>query len=237
MQDWPQSSTWLHLFEFDASHPDLPSDATRQESQDAMMFVFARLYGLPRPFSRTTTLRVSRGGAGSGVTFCRHGFSWLAMLEGGKRWLFAPPNATRPQQEQECDGLLDGKADDSVPNEITHVCTQRPGEVMVVPTAWWHSVCNTASSFAFGGQDDCDTDHRMGSEIMSDIRQVECHGDTGSQRADNDPEGKNLRLGKVHRLQSRHKAFEQSTLSVRSVKPGWRETIDGLAWTRDRDEL
>lgn len=37
------------------------------------------------------------------------------------------------------------------------VCVQRPREVMVVPTAWWHATCNVdAYTLGVGGQDSCD---------------------------------------------------------------------------------
>ena len=39
---------------------------------------------------------------------------------------------------------------------MTH-CLQRPGEVMIVPTAWWHATCNLAEfTLGIGGQDSCD---------------------------------------------------------------------------------
>ena len=50
----------------------------------------------------------------------------------------------------------------------THTCDQRPGEVVVVPTAWWHATCNEPEFFGdkaytlgIGGQDWCDTKPQM----------------------------------------------------------------------------
>ena len=38
----------------------------------------------------------------------------------------------------------------------SHACQQVPGELMVVPSAWWHATCQLPHTVAVGGQDACD---------------------------------------------------------------------------------
>ena len=79
---------------------------------------------------------------------------------------------------------------------VTH-CLQEAGEVMVVPTAWWHATCNLeAFTLGVGGQDSCDMkdctppgppdedphDLHMRKQFCRQARLVEhCHGDYGAQ--------------------------------------------------------
>mmetsp|Transcript_6587 Transcript_6587/g.14721 ORF Transcript_6587/g.14721 Transcript_6587/m.14721 type:complete len:157 (+) Transcript_6587:430-900(+) len=80
-----------------------------------------------------------------------HGLAWVGLIAGMKLWHVRSPEHPRPPnpscEKRDSIEALEG---------VTH-CLQRPGEVMVVPTAWWHATCNLEPfTFGVGGQDDCD---------------------------------------------------------------------------------
>lgn len=80
-----------------------------------------------------------------------HGMAWVGLVAGMKLWHLLPPHMPRPPnpscRRRDAIEALEGG---------TH-CLQRPGEVMLVPTAWWHATCNLAPyTLGLGGQDDCD---------------------------------------------------------------------------------
>jgi histone arginine demethylase JMJD6 len=56
--------------------------------------------------------------------------AWLAALRGKKHWLFYPPGSDESQ----------------APPPL--ICTQEPGEVMFVPSGWWHQVRNEGVSLS-----------------------------------------------------------------------------------------
>lgn len=62
---------------------------------------------------------------------------------------------------------------------------QRPGEIIVVPTAWWHATCNLSPyTFSLGGQDGCDL-HGVPPHWTADpARHETCHGPMGREWAE-----------------------------------------------------
>jgi hypothetical protein len=83
------------------------------------------------------------------VVRSNHGFAWIGLVAGGKRWYTAPPHYPRPP-EPSCRAAGDDveaagawAAEEAIFEQRgVGVCVQRPREVMVVPTAWWHATCN-----------------------------------------------------------------------------------------------
>lgn len=207
--DWPDHQAWFPLFTFDASHPDKPASHTRLQARNAMLRIYRERYGPPPPFDqRSARVRISLGlGAGSGVSFCRHGFSWLALLDGDKEWYFAPPTQRKPGDPQ-CEREW---ARQRPPDGATHRCWQAAQDVMIVPTAWWHATCNFGLdiTFGFGGEDDCDVracDDGPTSPICPPdlMLAAACHGEQGARHA-------------LLERQTRRDRLEQSILTVASV--------------------
>lgn len=224
---WPDVSTWLHLFTFDTSNPDEPADAERREAREEMLRVFARLYGVPAPFARSTALRVSyhnQTARRRGVTFCSHGLSWLALLTGTKQWYFAPHDVHARPTDPTCKGVAGGPHA-APPAGTTHACEQRSGELIVVPTGWWHATCNDGVTFAFGGQDECDAvpcpRDAVGFWCPTTDAQltIDCFGDHGRTRARTDERGRYLHGdgSSVPRAPERGKLFEEAQQVTRSV--------------------
>lgn len=231
---WPDHRPWLRHFRFDNAHPDETArEAPRLEARRAITQIFDAYYGEPELFERTTRLRVSynEGAQGGHVSFCHHGFSWLALLEGTKTWYFAPPDRPLRAESPSCEP---GQA---APAGVSHTCVQRAGQLIVVPAGYWHSTCSGAGvAFAFGGEDDCDVTTCRSSaasagrppRVCRDLgRAVECHGATGAAEArdaveDPPPEEDHpapLRLPSDSR---RGKRLEQSMMILHSV--------DARAW-------
>jgi hypothetical protein len=225
--DWPDVSEWVGLFSFDGGHPDNPADATRREAREEMLRIFHTLYGVPSLFARSTKLRVSfdnaSGGIRPAVRFCRHGFSWLALLHGEKRWLFAPPSTPRPANP-ECSSASGG-LDEIPPRGVTHACMQRAGQLIVVPTAMWHATCNAGGfAFGFGGEDSCDVgmcydaEGRQGPFCSVPERAVACSGEHGAALALADEQGRALQRGVVVHAPEQGKIFEEAIKLVRSAR-------------------
>jgi hypothetical protein len=150
----------------------------------------------PHAFMRASKWLVHSVGRATGVRMCKHGFAWLAVLSGAKTWYLAPPRHPKPADPLCTMGgrveALDG---------VTHACAQAKGEVMVVPTAWWHATCNAhqATTVAIGGQDECDLNRQcldapppvelegeqpsppppMWRACADETRHLHCHSDSG----------------------------------------------------------
>jgi hypothetical protein len=139
------------------------------------------------------TLVLSLGGAQEGVRMANHGLAWIGLIGGMKLWHVAPHDAPRPPNPT-C-GARDRI---EVLPGVTH-CLQHPGEVMVVPTAWWHATCNLGEyTLGIGGQDSCDLVdctppgppdedphelHMRKEFCLSPARSEQCNGPAGATQA------------------------------------------------------
>ena len=141
----------------------------------------ADFFTAPDVLARTSAVRVFSFGGGLGVRMANHGFAWLGAIFGVKRWYLAPPFADRPGEPTCADW---DKGEDLGPD--AWMCVQRPGDVIVVPTAWWHATCNCSPyTFSLGGQDGCDL-HGVPPHWTADpAKQRACHGADGRQWAAN----------------------------------------------------
>eukprot|EP01006_Ploeotia_vitrea_P017315 TRINITY_DN48419_c0_g1_i1.p1 TRINITY_DN48419_c0_g1~~TRINITY_DN48419_c0_g1_i1.p1 ORF type:complete len:550 (-),score=54.91 TRINITY_DN48419_c0_g1_i1:636-2261(-) len=75
-------------------------------------------------------------------------FVYTSLLSGLKIWvLFAPTvEAKLPQTVEECMNLIEAR---QLPENVECVvCTQKPGEVVIVPPGWWHAVVNVGPTVA-----------------------------------------------------------------------------------------
>ena len=94
------------------------------------------------------SLFFSFGSGRQGVNTANHGFTWIALVSGMKRWHVAPHEYPMAQ-EPHCYEWPERVA--------SHACTQNAGDVILLPTAWWHSTCNYGDeTIGVGGQDSCD---------------------------------------------------------------------------------
>lgn len=86
----------------------------------------------------------SAGRRHTGVGFHRHNESWLAQLRGRKAWLLVPPDADRPVALPPWWYLKERPPD-------LMVCVLHPGEVLFLPSGWWHATWNLDDfTVAFG---------------------------------------------------------------------------------------
>lgn len=142
-------------------HVVLFSDWGTDEAKAATA-ALAPLYDVPAELNRTSCQIYSIGGGRTGALMSHHGFSWMGVVAGAKRWYVAPPEVPQPREPdcmpREVADLYD-RADDPAPaaggrgGGVFH-CLQRPGEVFVLPESWWHATCNVGRfTLGLGGQD------------------------------------------------------------------------------------
>ena len=87
--------------------------------------------------------------------------AWNALLAGRKRWLLYPPGHVPPGVEEEVDS--DGEKSYDAPEPMEYMldefpqirsderpieCIQEAGEMIFVPTGWWHMVLNITDTVA-----------------------------------------------------------------------------------------
>lgn len=148
----------VYLFDhtFGEAHPDLLADFTVPALFAEDLFA---LLGARRPNFRWLLVGPARAGA----TFHldpHHTSAWNAVLSGSKKWVFYPPHMTPPGVYPSPDGLevraplsivdwflnfyRPGRGGPDEPLEVV----QRPGELVYVPSGWWHCVLNLEPSIA-----------------------------------------------------------------------------------------
>lgn len=128
-----------------------PGEPGNAPEEVALVEAVADHTAVPDVLARTETTVLSLGGGPTGVQMATHGFAWIGLVAGRKVWYLDAPGGERP-----ADPTCARGADDlGSPSEV--ICAQLPGEVIVVPSAWWHATCNTAPfTLGVGGQDSCD---------------------------------------------------------------------------------
>ena len=119
-------------------------DARTNAAEDRLLTHLTQRAWLPRIVENVTATRIlTFGTRRQGVEMMQHCEAWVGMVAGTKRWLFASPNVENPN-------------DDCSKTELrpeTFSCTARRGDVVLVPSLWWHASCNSESqTIAFGAQ-------------------------------------------------------------------------------------
>ena len=139
------------------------------------------------------TTVLSLGGGREGVRMANHGLAWIGLVAGMKVWHVRAYNLSKPISPT----CVSREDIEELPG-VTH-CLQRAGEVMIVPTAWWHATCNLANfTLGIGGQDSCDLVdctpqgpqgetpsqlHLRKQFCRNETRAVACHGKAGDDAA------------------------------------------------------
>ena len=78
--------------------------------------------------------------------------AWMFLIEGCKRWLLYPPEAFEPQEARSHDAFSpEGAAADRRRGRRPWVGDLRAGDLMFVPSMWWHQVRNLSPTFAITG--------------------------------------------------------------------------------------
>ena len=105
-------------------------------------------YDIPDIFLPMTTFQMGMGvGKNVGVPPENHPSSWFAMISGIKRWAISPPSKEEPphvlNRYSKCEIDEDKK---------NLVCDQKPGEILWLPSWWWHETCGLQTyNIGFGG--------------------------------------------------------------------------------------
>jgi len=118
-------------------------------------------YSVPEYFTPMSTFQMGVGsGTGIGVPPENHPSSWFAAIKGAKRWVLNPPKAGTGRsggpgtEPPEAMTIRYGAAlcePDHKPVDTLH-CDQQEGEVIWVPSWWWHETCGLEPfSIGIGG--------------------------------------------------------------------------------------
>lgn len=76
-----------------------------------------------------------------------HSNSWSAQLAGTKKWLLLPPQ--HAHLVEDANGICNiDEFPDQVVSELCHEVVQRPGEIIFVPSGWYHAVENLEDSLS-----------------------------------------------------------------------------------------
>jgi hypothetical protein len=100
---------------------------------------------------------LSIGGNGKGLPPHKHSASWLGVIVGRKKWTLIPPNGlARDASLYLSTAMLDAAQwSESLKAKLRSdagmvECVQRPGEVVIVPSQWWHATENFGDVVAVG---------------------------------------------------------------------------------------
>jgi hypothetical protein len=88
------------------------------------------------------------GGPGSGAPFHYHFDAFNVLVWGEKRWFFKSPNSGAEYSTVPALDYVRFIRKKST-NEHPIECTQRAGDVIIVPSGWGHAVLNTKTSIGF----------------------------------------------------------------------------------------
>lgn len=100
-------------------------------------------YRLPEAFKPYSTFQIGVGVRnGTGVPPEQHPSSWFAVVAGPKRWAIHPPNIKQPPELMNRRKFIRKICSASKASEFTLFCTQKEGDVIWLPSYWWHETCN-----------------------------------------------------------------------------------------------
>lgn len=102
---------------------------------------------------------LSIGGRGAGLPPHKHTAAWLGMIVGRKRWVLLPPSALSGDEQLYLSTALQSPARWTEAHRARLrrdagllECVQQPGELILVPAAWWHGTDNLGDVVAVGRQ-------------------------------------------------------------------------------------
>lgn len=112
------------------------------------------LAALP-PSVRPEFLWVYIGGPGTGSPLHQDVLAthaWMLLIEGCKRWVLYPPDVFDPEEAKHHDVFSpEGAAADNRQGRRPWIGDLRAGDLMFVPSLWWHQVRNLSLTFAITG--------------------------------------------------------------------------------------
>jgi len=128
-------------------HPDKIPEILKQYDRQYSPFLgggAADDYEVPSYLLPSRLLYMGMGvGRGLGAAQEEHPSAWFASVKGRKRWLMHPPNQNSPSE-----AYLERKGTKTLPvcgvghfYTSTRVCTQEEGDIMWIPSGWWHETC------------------------------------------------------------------------------------------------
>lgn len=120
-------------------------------------------YHIPTQFLPMSTFQIGVGrGRGVGVPPEDHPSSWFAMVAGRKRWVVHPPSRLEPPHlitRPSCE-VDRGRFDPH-----TLVCDQEEGDILWLPSYWWHETCGLQDySIGMGGLTYQESEHDEGGD-------------------------------------------------------------------------
>lgn len=127
-------------WDFTADHPELGDDIPRSVLGEEDV-----LLEIPEP-DRTRFFWMYLGAAGTGSALHQdvlQTHAWLALIQGNKRWVqYAPDDFTR-EEGKVFDAFGDGAIEeDERRGRVRWTAEVGAGDVMFVPSLWWHQVEN-----------------------------------------------------------------------------------------------
>ncbi|KAL6053868.1 jmjC domain-containing protein 8 [Balamuthia mandrillaris] len=100
------------------------------------------------PATQQASLSFGLGGWGSGVPLHKHGPVWAEVFHGSKRWFLYPPEHV-PKFDPNQSTLRWFHEEYSQQQEGLLECVLRPGELLYLPSDWWHSTLNIGHEVVF----------------------------------------------------------------------------------------
>ncbi|KAL6075008.1 jmjC domain-containing protein 8 [Balamuthia mandrillaris] len=100
------------------------------------------------PATQQASLSFGLGGWGSGVPLHKHGPVWAEVFHGSKRWFLYPPEHV-PKFDPNQSTLRWFHEEYSQQQEGLLECVLRPGELLYLPSDWWHSTLNIGHDVVF----------------------------------------------------------------------------------------
>lgn len=118
-------------------------------------------------FGTDDDVMVSIAPSRAGFPLHAHGRSWMGLVHGQKLWVMYHPEAmpklpdtvynplvARPVAWEWFRGVLKQGVERELPEaDRPLICTQKPGEVLVLPDYWYHMTVNLGEAVGFGAQD------------------------------------------------------------------------------------
>lgn len=99
-------------------------------------------YNPPEALKPYATFQIGIGvGKGTGVPPEVHISSWFAVIIGPKRWAIHPPKMKEPPELMS--RRRNGMCSAQKASKFTLFCTQKEGDIIWLPSFWWHETCNT----------------------------------------------------------------------------------------------
>ena len=95
-------------------------------------------------FLKTKSIQFYLGGRGAGAQPHWHACAWNMLLHGAKQWVLSPPERASYAQSHVSLALQQNTS-----KKGSLSCTQRAGDILVVPETWGHATVNSEPSIGW----------------------------------------------------------------------------------------